>query len=353
MTGWIYRIYDTRNGISYIGQTTNINGRIKQHKYSIDKGLSTSKVYVYFRDVPKEYIGFEVICKCTKDQLNALEDYYIKVYDTYKNGLNTASVSSAFRNQKVKDNHDKVYKDWLSGKSYTKISEETGLSITYISNIIELLRKPGDIRNEVKSEHTNKAKPIICYDKYFNFLARFSSTKSAIDYLERTRNARLSHYTAYVHLKQSALNGNIAFGFRWQYESDLHFDGKIFNTKWDIEAYKNGGKLVKNKHGLLECDNSIVKKAREVNYDSAREIKSCKQCHRILSNKTSGELCSYCMDHNTYKDRQVPDDLVVRYPFIKEELQELYPKYTVNSIAKHCGVSYTTVNKWLKRFGIK
>lgn len=263
MQGWIYRIYDTRNGISYIGQTINIKKRMRQHLYSICKEEYNSKLYEYLRSIPKECIGFEIICECDSTDLDLLEAYYIQVYDAYENGLNTASVSSVFRHKEIYDKYNKIYRDWLSGKSYIDIAEETKLSVTHISNIINSLRKPGDTPAKSAIKYTNKAKPIVCYDKSFNFLFKFDSISDAVKYLKLNYSNSLSNYSAYVHIKQSALNGNIAYGFRWQYRDDLYYEGKVFNTKWDIEAYKNGGSLVKNKFGLHECLNDTVKDARK------------------------------------------------------------------------------------------
>lgn len=356
MTGWIYRIYDTRNGVSYIGQTTDIKKRVRNHIYSISKSAYNSKVYRYLRSIPKEFIGFEIICECDRNELDALEAHYIQVYNAYDGGLNTASIGSVFRNTRVKDIYDKVYKLWLSGKSYTEISGETKLSVTYISEMISSMRKPGDQPDKKPSAITNKAKPIVCYDTRYNYLHKFKSTLDAIEFLKEKFNRELSQYTAYVHLKQSCQNGSIAYGFRWQYESDLYYENKVFNTRWDIEAYKKGGAVIKNQNGLFECLNDKVETIRNSGSTGClcySPIRTCKICGAILSKKSVGDLCSKCIDHNSYQNRQVPPDLKISYPFVKEELQQLYPKYTVNSIAKHCKVSYTTVNKWIKRFGLK
>lgn len=96
-----------------------------------------------------------------------------------------------------------------------------------------------------------------------------------------------------------------------------------------------------------------LEKKDEIMPNKGDTVRVCKKCKKILSKKTVGTLCNECINHNNYKEKQVPPDIHISYPFVKEELAQLYPKYTVLSIANHCNLSFTTVNKWLKKFGLK
>jgi len=87
MTGYIYRMYDCRNGMSYIGQSIDLKRRFYTHILNISHRVNV-KVYNYFKDVPQEYIKFEVLCECDQSELNYFEQMYIDLYDTYNSGLN-------------------------------------------------------------------------------------------------------------------------------------------------------------------------------------------------------------------------------------------------------------------------
>lgn len=128
----------------------------------------------------------------------------------------------------------------------------------------------------------------------------------------------------YYRVNQSCNNGCIAFGYRWRNKGVVFTDEDKHRLNTSIQTYR-----------CKMCGTKI-------GYGSSY----CKLCYDKLRKQ---KVDSY----NSYKGRQVPEGTIINYPFIKEELQELYPKYTANSIAKYVGVSYSTVNKWLKQYGLK
>lgn len=84
----IYKITNTKNEKVYIGQSTNIEERWKQHKYSLMK--SDMAWYPLAR---KESDGvddftFEVLQQCKAEELDELEDYWVDYYKSYVNGYN-------------------------------------------------------------------------------------------------------------------------------------------------------------------------------------------------------------------------------------------------------------------------
>lgn len=344
--GYIYRMYDIRNGMSYIGQTTRLQHRIKEHLYYAKNDNTNSKVYSYFKNVPEEAIGFEILCECDDDKLDSEEIRYIEMYDSYNNGLNSTTgghTSIRKRNPDIDD----IFKKYLDGESIVNLAIDFGYSHGAIVKIIKDMKINNEFNGDRKIrkiERTgSKPKAMVCYDKYFNILHTFKSMTDAICWLGKT-----DHRSGYIRLKIAAKNGNIAYGYRWAFMSDLTYSDMIFNTIFDIEAYKNGGQPVKNSNGLYEVENETVSLARK---EPSKNY--CKICGKEISKTAHSGFCRDCLKIDSYGDRQVPPDLKISYPFVKEELQKLYPKYTANSIAKHCSVSYTTVNKWLKKFGLK
>lgn len=84
----IYKITNTKNEKSYIGQSTNIEERWKQHKQAIQ--TSDKSWYPLAR---KESDGiddftFSVLQECKKEELDELEDYWIDYYKSYINSYN-------------------------------------------------------------------------------------------------------------------------------------------------------------------------------------------------------------------------------------------------------------------------
>lgn len=81
----IYKITNTKNEKSYIGQSTNIEERWKQHKQAIQ--TSDKSWYPLARDGVDDFT-FEVLQQCKAEELDELEDYWVDYYKSYINGYN-------------------------------------------------------------------------------------------------------------------------------------------------------------------------------------------------------------------------------------------------------------------------
>lgn len=94
MTG-IYKITNSVNGKSYIGQSININKRVKEHFYkaSCPKDISYfSILHEAIRKYGEEKFYIEVVEECDYEKLDELERYYIKKFNTLTpNGYNILS----------------------------------------------------------------------------------------------------------------------------------------------------------------------------------------------------------------------------------------------------------------------
>lgn len=90
MTG-IYKITNTINGKSYIGQSTDIHRRWRNE--IADSNNSNSHSYNYplmkaFRKYGADNFKFEVIEECKSEELNQKEVYWIDYFDTFFHGYN-------------------------------------------------------------------------------------------------------------------------------------------------------------------------------------------------------------------------------------------------------------------------
>ena len=87
---YIYQIRNVNNGRRYIGQTDGLSHRRSCHRYDLRHGRHKSELMQTDYDADSKCLVFEVLCQCNKEEANDLEAYFIKKYDTVKNGYNKA-----------------------------------------------------------------------------------------------------------------------------------------------------------------------------------------------------------------------------------------------------------------------
>jgi hypothetical protein len=86
----IYKITHIESGISYIGQARDIKERWISHvkcSLGIDTPV-TSQLYAFTREKGIDNFTFEILEKCSINELNEKEKFYIDLYQTYDFGLN-------------------------------------------------------------------------------------------------------------------------------------------------------------------------------------------------------------------------------------------------------------------------
>lgn len=89
MTTGIYKYENKINGNIYIGQSSNIERRMKQHLYDAENRANTSTgLDVAIKKYGIENFNIEIIEECPIELLNEKEIYWIKYYDSYNNGYN-------------------------------------------------------------------------------------------------------------------------------------------------------------------------------------------------------------------------------------------------------------------------
>lgn len=86
--GYIYKITNIINNKSYIGQTRNtIKTRMYKHISKANKNNITG-IDAAIRKYGKENFIVEELCKCSDEDLDEQEKFYIQKYDTFQNGYN-------------------------------------------------------------------------------------------------------------------------------------------------------------------------------------------------------------------------------------------------------------------------
>ena len=87
----IYKITNKINGKSYIGQSRNIKRRINDHKktaFNVKSKNFDFPLYKAIRKYGLENFEFNIITECKESELDKLEVFYIKEYNSYNNGYN-------------------------------------------------------------------------------------------------------------------------------------------------------------------------------------------------------------------------------------------------------------------------
>jgi len=134
----IYKITSPSNKI-YIGQSINIERRFKEY-YRLKSCKNQIRLYNSFNKYKIENHVFEIIEKCSKNELNNKERYWQEFYDVIgKNGLNCTLVNSdskkfefsletidKIRISNTGKKHSKETKEKIGlAKKGTKLSEKT------------------------------------------------------------------------------------------------------------------------------------------------------------------------------------------------------------------------------------
>nr|DAU78890.1 MAG TPA: intron associated endonuclease [Caudoviricetes sp.] len=85
----IYKITNKINGISYIGQSRDIEKRWASHRARYQYGTEYNKaLYRAFRKYGVDNFDFSIIEQCSEEALNDREIYWVSYYDTYYHGYN-------------------------------------------------------------------------------------------------------------------------------------------------------------------------------------------------------------------------------------------------------------------------
>ena len=119
MRGFIYKITNTINGKSYIGQTIqNIKERFYQHcATKCSKAVSNMAIHRAIKKYGKSNFTVEVIEEIDFANLNDRERYWIKYYNSYNNGYNSTKGGQdgckSFKDLDV----ESIIKEYNTGKS--------------------------------------------------------------------------------------------------------------------------------------------------------------------------------------------------------------------------------------------
>jgi hypothetical protein len=81
----IYQILNIKDGKCYIGKSKDLLSRQNQHFIKLEKGKHENKKLC---NIPIEYLVFNILIECDFKYLDYYEWFYIKKYNSIKNGYN-------------------------------------------------------------------------------------------------------------------------------------------------------------------------------------------------------------------------------------------------------------------------
>lgn len=149
----------------YIGQTTNFNTRKLRHFNEIRKGTHCNYKILNEYEKYKTLPNIELISKCSTEDLDWLEEFFIQDFNSIKDGLNIISggysVGKGINNSCSKYTEDQLILvfNLLSdiNNSYKYISDISGVALTTVKKIGQgtqhtwLHSKFPEIHNKIKS----------------------------------------------------------------------------------------------------------------------------------------------------------------------------------------------------------
>ncbi len=145
MTCGIYILKFKGTDKVYIGMSDNIERRWSGHKYSLTKGKCSEKLLQAFTTYGEPTL--EILCECSKSELDSLEKEAIQIYDSITNGFNSrdggavgAGISiSGEGNGRSKYTNEQIEECFkllcTTDMTHKEISEQTKVSAQAISHI--------------------------------------------------------------------------------------------------------------------------------------------------------------------------------------------------------------------------
>lgn len=196
LTG-IYKITNKINGHAYIGQSIDIENRWIRHKWSAfhEECCREYPLYRAFRKYGIENFTFEIVELCDREELQAKEQYYIKLYNTFIDGYNQTSGGEGCYGQEKS-----VYQYDLNGKLiaiYPSAAEAARQVNIQVQNIYKACWKEtktaagfqwrNDPNDKPRKTTIGQGKRVYQYDLNGNYIADYpslikASQETGIDY---------------------------------------------------------------------------------------------------------------------------------------------------------------------------
>lgn len=164
----IYKIKNLINNKIYIGQSHNIEERIKRHKKRKDyEEYKDIHLYRAMRKYGIENFSFEIIEECSIDRLDEREIYWIKYYNSFNEGYNETLGGGGG----TLYDYNQIKNLWDEGLNVTEISKYLNCN----KGTVERALNSYNCRNRQERGF----KPVCQYTLQGNFLKEYESIAEA------------------------------------------------------------------------------------------------------------------------------------------------------------------------------
>ena len=137
--GYIYIIKNNINNKVYIGQTRmSVEARFKKH-LSLQDSNKNMLIYKAIKKYGKSNFYVEIIEETLVDNLNDLEEFYIKKYDSFNNGYNLCrggNQPNRVKKEFSKEVIDEIVELYISNNSLRFIADKFSITKHNVSSIL-------------------------------------------------------------------------------------------------------------------------------------------------------------------------------------------------------------------------
>lgn len=202
---YIYKITNKINGKIYIGKTLDtIENRWKEHKKDYKRIRNEKRpLYSAMKKYGIENFEIEEVEKCSIDNINEREVYWIEYYGSFKNGYNATMGGDG----KHYLDYELIYKVYLNTKN---IKETAKLCNCDIGSVRKIIIQFGITEEDIKeNSHIKLRKSVAKLDPDTNEILEIFSSIS---------EAQKKYPAAHSHISQ-VCNGKrkTAGGFKWKF----------------------------------------------------------------------------------------------------------------------------------------
>lgn len=220
--GYIYCITNKINDKKYIGKTSfSVEKRWLEHLKDYKK-KSKEKRALY--DAMKKYGSHnficETICECSDNDLDANEQKFIEIYNTFHNGYNLTNGGDG----KNFYNHDEIKNFYINNEvTITETALQFNCNVDTVKAILKKFHiTPRNLHRTQYFGSCNKPKQIFCHNADYTEQYEFNSVTEAATWLFDNKKCKSNNSGVRGHICDCA-NGksNSAYGFIWNYKEDI------------------------------------------------------------------------------------------------------------------------------------
>lgn len=339
--GSIYIIENDVNDKVYIGQTTkSIENRFSEHLKAALNRTKTDKFHCDILRIGKEHFRIRELERCSVDQLDSREKYYIKLYNAWENGYNSNTGGGG--TSSLMHSEDKV-KAFIQAcntcNNYLEVAIKTGMN----QKTVERLARKIGIYSKDKTCNTVDYKMgiVILYDRTFKPQRAFRTLGEAL------------RFVGVKHIDKRQLNSafymcSLYKGYRWQLLDTLTCI--MGNNKYTMNSLIDKKYILNNQEAMVETDRYGLSRVVGLVYadyigESARE--NCSVCGSILGKDNE---CKMCKSKAQMADKNIKINNIRKLAGCGKSLSEIgrIMGKSANGVKKICkthGIEYSTSYK--------